>query len=236
MNLTTFQSREEAKAAAGEYLNELFKQSENKPLLFLASGGSALEVLDYIGSSSLSENITIIMADERFSEKAEENNFLQMQKTDFYVLAEENNVNFIGSLPRPGENIFDLRSRLELAILNWIKENREGKIAALFGMGADGHTAGIFPFTENPKEFTKLFENQQILTAYDAGEKTQFPKRITTTPAFFQKIDEAVLFACGNDKKEKIKEFLKGDGQPHELPALLLYKCKNLSVFTDIKP
>lgn len=234
MNTNIFSSKEETVSATGEYLNNLLLKNKKLPVLLLLSGGSALSILDYINGSSMGENLTITMLDERFSQNPEINNFLKLQKTEFYSIAQEANANFIGTLPRSSENLDDMQTRLEISLKNWMSSNPNGKIFAVFGMGADGHTAGIFPFPEDPKFFSENFENSKWVAGYNAQGKTQHPERITTTFTFFKLIDEAILFVCGKEKKEKYKELLTGKNQPHTLPAVGIFETKNFQIFTDI--
>ena len=233
--INRFDTKEEATAASGEALNNLLIENKAIPVLLLLSGGSSLAILDYVSANSLGENITVTMLDERFSQEAEVNNFAQLQKTDFYTRALGAEVNFLGSLPRPGENIEDMRARLEIGIKNWQQNQPKGKIFAVFGMGTDGHTAGIFPYPENFDFFSKNFENQHFVAGYSASSKHKHPERITATFSLFKNIDEAIVFICGQDKKPALDRFLKGAEQPHQLPALGIYETKNFRIFTDIK-
>ncbi|PIR96208.1 MAG: hypothetical protein COT92_02300 [Candidatus Doudnabacteria bacterium CG10_big_fil_rev_8_21_14_0_10_42_18] len=229
-----FETKEEASAAAGQSLHSLLDDNKDKPVLLLLSGGSAFSLLEYVGEAGLSENVAITMLDERFSHEATINNFLRFQQTDFYKRALENGCAFIGTLPREGELIDDMKIRWELSLKNWKRENPEGKIFATFGIGPDGHTAGIFPYPQTAGFFKEAFENRHLVTAYLAKGKHEHEQRLTTTFTFFKLIDEAIVFVCGENKKEAFNKFIKGRGQPHELPALGIYETKNQQIFTDI--
>ncbi|MFA5991677.1 MAG: 6-phosphogluconolactonase [Candidatus Doudnabacteria bacterium] len=223
--------KEAAAAEAGEHLNLLLTEHKKTPVLLLLSGGSALGILDYVGSTSMGENLTISVLDERFSEDITINNFAQMQKSDFYQLAFDAGASFFGTLPRPNESMPELKVRWELNLKNWKKENSDGLIIATLGMGADGHTAGIFPQADKEK-FTNLFESDNWVTAYTA--ETQYAERITTTATFINKIDIGLVYVCGIDKKAKLSEVIKNQSEINTLPALLWYKIKDTRVFTDM--
>src|ERR1051326_364995 len=177
---------EAAVAWAGEALNQLLGDYKKLPVLLMLSGGSALSMLDYVGKTVLSENLTVSMLDDRFSQDAAVNNFLQMQKTDFYVDAQEADVSFLGTVARPGEKIEELNARWEKNLKAWQMENPEGKILATVGMGADGHTAGIFPYPEDPEKFDRLFNRDSLTVAYNAIGKHKYSERVTTTLKFFE--------------------------------------------------
>ncbi len=234
MNINHFNTEAEATATAGEALNELLINNKNTPVLLMLSGGSAFSMLKYADDEGLSENLTISMLDERFSGEPKINNFSQLQKLNFYERALKKHVNFINTLPRSGELMDDMKIRWQLALKNWVDKNLNGKIFAIFGIGADGHTAGIFPYPDDATFFCKNFEKQHWLTGYSATGKNLYPQRITTTFTFFKKIDAAIVYVCGENKKQAFKKFIKGAGQPHELPALGIYETKKQQIFTNI--
>lgn len=227
-------NKEAAAADAGEHLNNFLTENKKRPILLMLSAGSALEILEYLSPSSLGENITVSMLDERFSMEADVNNFSQMQKLDFYKAALDAECSFFGTLPRDGETPENLRMRWEGNLKRWREENADGIIAASLGMGADGHTAGIFPF-DDEKEFTGYFGNNNWTVAYNVGNKHQYSQRITTTPAFFKLIDFAVAYVCGQGKKEKFEAAIANQKQINQLPALAWHKIEDVKIFTDIK-
>ncbi|HYV33561.1 MAG TPA: hypothetical protein VE973_01820, partial [Candidatus Limnocylindria bacterium] len=105
--------KESAAAEAGEYLNLKLLDSKKTPVLLLLSGGSAFEILNYIGPSALGPNLTVSVLDERFSLDEKVNNFAQLQKTDFYKDALDAEASFFGTFPRPNETIEQLAQRWE---------------------------------------------------------------------------------------------------------------------------
>ncbi len=222
-----------AAAEAGESLNNFLTENKSRPVLLMLSGGSAFSILDYVGSMALGENLTVSVLDERFSADPAVNNFAQMQKLDFYQLALEAGTNFFGTLPRNNETQEELAQRWEQNLRQWQTNNHSGLIAATLGMGSDGHTAGIFPFPEDAKKFTELFESDSLVAAYNAVGKNQFPERLTTTATFFKRIDFGFAYVCGSEKQEKFKQVIGGKASENQLPAMLWHRIKNAKVFTD---
>src|SRR6185369_6374499 len=107
-------------------------------------------------------------------------------------------------------------------------------IIATLGMGHDGHTAGIFPYPENPDMFNKLFCGEPLVVYYEATGKHQFPTRITTTVTFFKKIQIGLGFIKGQEKKQKF-DLLKSNSENLEsLPALAWREIKDVRIFTDL--
>lgn len=234
MEINRFKTKEEAQAAGGEALNNLLLENAKKPVLLMLSAGSAFEILDYVGEKALGENLTISVLDERFSIEADVNNFLSLQKLDFYSIALSKDVNFFGSLPRPGEKITDLAARFENNLKAWKKENPNGLIIATLGMGPDGHTAGIFPESDETK-FANLMQSEPWVVGYNVGNKHKYQDRVTTTVTFFKEIDFGIGFVCGEDKKAKFDELKKDGTSVNLLPALSWHNIKNLQIFTNIK-
>lgn len=91
-----------------------------------------------------------------------------------------------------------------------------------FGMGADGHTAGILP--ESPAVYDENFAS-----GYDAGNFM----RITMTPKAITYLDETIVYATGEAKREALLnlnlENLPLDKQPAQIHKQIA-KC---TVFND---
>jgi 6-phosphogluconolactonase/glucosamine-6-phosphate isomerase/deaminase len=224
-----------ATAEAGEHLNAILAENKKLPILLMLSGGFALTIMDYVGQAVLGENLTVSVLDERFSTDPEVNNFLQLQKTDFYKDAFEAEASFFGTLPRNGESPEALRQRWDKNLKTWRQENPKGLIVATLGMGPDGHTAGIFPFPENPIKFDGLFNNQEWTVAYNAAGKNKYPERVTSTLTFLKMIDYGFALVCGRDKQEKFVQLTSHKIKTADLPAIIWHKMKNVRVFTPLE-
>lgn len=94
----------------------------------------------------------------------------------------------------------------------------------LFGMGTDGHTAGLKPGT----------------TAVTAtGWATDFSgddfERITMTFDAIKQLDEVVIQAMGTDKGEALDTLIHQDLSPETQPAQVLKLIAKSTLFTDYK-
>lgn len=96
-------------------------------------------------------------------------------------------------------------------------------IAAAFGIGADGHTAGILPLSP-------AAEIDSGGTEYATGYRSGNFARITITPAFFAHIDYAAAWADGGAKRDAI-ERLSNPGPVGELPARLIDRAREAVLF-----
>lgn len=94
----------------------------------------------------------------------------------------------------------------------------------LFGIGPDGHTAGIKPHSPavNSIDYAADFTGDDF-------------ERITMTATAILQLDEAVVAAFGEAKFPTLKRLLHEDVPPDEQPAQLLRSVKKCTIFTDYK-
>jgi 6-phosphogluconolactonase len=84
----------------------------------------------------------------------------------------------------------------------------------LLGIGADGHTASLFPATNALKEKKRLVVANWV-------EKFQH-HRITMTAPVLNHAAQVIFLVSGRQKAEVLKEILEGDYRPDLLPAQLI--------------
>jgi len=81
----------------------------------------------------------------------------------------------------------------------------------LLGMGADGHTASLFPFTDALKETDEIAVSNFV-------EKLD-TTRLTVTFPVINKARNVIFLIKGADKAETLKTVLEGNFQPEKFPA-----------------
>lgn len=96
-------------------------------------------------------------------------------------------------------------------------------VLGLFGLGPDGHTAGLLPGSP-------ALDSGQLADHYRAPDF----ERITITPRFLKHLDEAFIFAMGDNKAEQLDR-LSQDLDTRNQPAQLLKQAKLLTVFNDYR-
>ncbi len=202
------------------------------PILFLISGGSSFEALEFISSDVLGENITIAVLDERYDPTNKNNNFSQLKKLNFFKKAQSAKCHFIDTSAKKEQSQKELAEYFEKSLREWKKNNPKGVIFATAGIGADGHTSGIMPhkYPQEENEFYKLFDSENWVCAYDAKEKNKFPERITTTNTFLRQINKVFIFIFGKEKKKAFLSFKK-NGISVEVPARVLKEI-NGAIYT----
>jgi len=238
LSLHVFSSKDEAGAQLTEGLNKVLQaaHSQNKPVLLLLSGGSAFDLLSQIDADSLTEKVTIGVLDERYSRDPKENNFAQLQETDFYTTAIAKGVQVIDTTVQGEETHEAHAKRFERALVAWKESNPEGVIVATVGIGPDGHTSGMLPFPENPSLVAQLFDDPDTLVAaYDAEGKNPFRYRSTTTNTFMKEyLDHAFVYAVGEGKRNALTRLISENGDFATTPARVLREMKSVDLFTDV--
>ncbi|HVS79713.1 MAG TPA: 6-phosphogluconolactonase [Candidatus Paceibacterota bacterium] len=214
-------------------LRELLDNAEGSVLCML-SGGSAFELLQPFDISKGWERVTITVLDERYSEDEGINNFAQLAKTDFYAKAKSGGASFIDTRIAPSESENELEVRFDDAVKQWLHGNPGGSIVVTMGIGADGHTAGIFPH-EDDEKFRFLFEQDgRFVVGYHA-HTAEYHERLTVTNHFLREhVDHAVVFAVGEGKREAVDRVLSAHGLLSETPARIIREMKDAELFTDI--
>lgn len=84
----------------------------------------------------------------------------------------------------------------------------------LLGMGADGHTASLFPYSES------LGERQRWVVSYFVASLGS--ERVTLTPPILNMAAEVRILVVGGDKARALKAALKGPHDPERLPVQLV--------------
>ncbi len=211
------------------------------PVLFLVSGGStaaiAIETCDALKirfasrPDVLRRLLTVSLIDERFGyEGHPDSNWRLLLEKGFH--SED-----LITMPVL-ENSTGTEAELDVATIRFdtflakaADQSAQGKlfIAGLFGIGTDGHTAGILP--ESPPSKPLVTEPE----LYAAGYKSVLFPRITITPAFFPHISFAAVYAAGSAKWPILAE-LETEKPVRVQPAQLLKLPKETLIFSDRIP
>lgn len=207
---------------AAEFISSsVIKELNNKKkVLLFVSGGSSIDVAVIVSKlliqSEYLYNLTVLLTDERFGEVShKDSNFLQLTEKGF-------NISKIKMIPVLQNEDRDVTINKYSSIIEQELSKADYKIG-LFGIGTDGHTAGILPNSE-------ALHSDGLVCGYD----TPTFSRITITPKVIEKIDEAVVWAQGENKIEALKNLTKEMSINLE-PAQILKKVPLLTIFTNEK-
>lgn len=217
-NALNFRPEELATSYITSVIGQRLRKGEQ--VLWLVPGGSAIKVATGVsrqlqGSMNLS-NLTVTLTDERYGPVGHaESNWKQLVAAGFDLRDSRLKPVLKGRGVEATTKNFDMLLSGELSA--------DCYKFGLFGMGADGHTAGILPGSTAAKA-------KGLAAWYQSGELC----RITMTPSAVQLLDEAILFATGKEKWPMLERLAK-DIDISEQPAQILKKVPRLTIFSDFK-
>ncbi len=193
------------------------KLSSGKKVLFFATGGSSITVCVKIAEALRyfpCKNLTVMLTDERYvSINGLDSNFWSLKEKGFHI----EGAKIIPILE--GRDIKETTRKFA----ERLKEKLSGadyKIG-LFGIGADGHTTGILPGSPavDSLKYASFYEAPPFL-------------RITMTLKAIEKLDQAVIFMQGEEKREALLN-LKKEIEVAKQPAQIFKKVPLLTIFTN---
>lgn len=218
MNIRTTTKPEDAASFIADSILGQLKM--DKRVLFFLTGGSSIAVGIKVAEllrRNWYKDLIIMLTDERYGEIGHpDSNWQQLLEGGFSLPQAKAIPILTGDKMKTTTKKFD-------KILNEEFTKAEYKIG-LFGIGKDGHTAGILPES-------KAVSCENLAFGYD----TPTFSRITITPKAIEKLDEIVIWAQGEDKWPAIKNLLEENIDVMTQPAQILKKVPLLTIFTDYK-
>ncbi len=213
---TTTKAEDAANFVVSSILNQL---KLGKRVLFFMAGGSSISVAVKVAEllrEHPHQNLTITLTDERYGPSDHFNsNYFQLLEKGF-------NLPEAKLIPVLIDDDRNITTEKFIKILEEELKLADYRIG-LFGIGVDGHTAGILPNS-------LAIQCQDLVCSYD----TPVFSRITITPKVIEKLDEAIVWAQGEEKWEVLKNLEKNIDINLE-PAQILKKVPLLTIFSDYK-
>jgi 6-phosphogluconolactonase/glucosamine-6-phosphate isomerase/deaminase len=223
---------ENADGGAHELAAKIMASLERgKKVLWLVPGGSNIAVAVFVmktirkgePTSAFSEgapiralaNLTVALTDERYGPVGHpDSNWEQLIDAGF----DFDNVNAIPvlrGLPLD-ETVSAYGDEMRSAF------ERADAVIGHFGIGADGHIAGILPHSPAVAE-------PGPVNGYEAGAYT----RITLTPAILRRVTAAFAFAFGSSKAKAIRDLRDAALPLEDQPAQILNMLGEAYLFSD---
>lgn len=228
------QTTDDPKHDAGAYINSLLATYFETPVLLMVAGGSAREVLSILDPELISENLTITVTDERYTDDLDDNNFAALQATHFYNDLIEAGAYCIDTQIFQGESHKEHSARFAKNLADWRRDFPNGKIIALFGVGEDGHIAGIIPGVLADADFDKTFNNKNVIATDLEATGNKHALRTTVTFPFMREIDFPLVYIVGIEKTEALANTVAKEGSLYKTPARILQEMREPIIFTDI--
>lgn len=214
-----FHTSENPKEQAAQYISSTLKDHlrNGEKVLWLVPGGSAIAVAVLVADTLADfdcTNLYISLTDERYGDIGHpDSSWYQLQKAGF---------NVEGAHIYPvlhGKSIEETVGDYANMLKNFIDE--ADFTIGLFGIGADGHTAGILPGSP-------AVDSEDNAYGYQGGKYY----RITVTPELIPHIDTVVVYAVGREKKPTFEK-LKEEHSFSDQPAQSLKQADRFIIFND---
>jgi 6-phosphogluconolactonase/glucosamine-6-phosphate isomerase/deaminase len=195
--------------------------SDGHRILWLLSGGSSINVAVMAAQRLLNNhylaNLAVSLTDERYGQVGHINENWQQLMTAGFKLPGAN-------LYRPliGQSL----SKTTTAFSSWLRQQLKAadyKIG-IFGIGDDGHTAGIKPNSSAAKS-----------TACAVSFKGDDFLRMTISFATIRQFDEAVIQVSGDSKEPIIHDLFNTKKSLISQPAQILKTIPKSTLFTNIR-
>ncbi len=205
--------------AMGDELAEALKKGS---VTWLVCGGSSI-ALAVIAMRHLREKtseedlarLTVGLTDERYGDVGhKDSNWQQLLDAGFDTAGVDVIPTLIGA--PLAETVTAYAEKLDRAL-------DADTVIVQFGIGADGHIAGILPGSS-------AVTAAELVAGYEAGPYT----RITMTPPAFDRVDIAYAFVFGESKREAVEKLRTQDLSISDMPSQLLKQIPAKSIHTDV--
>ncbi len=205
-------------AITGRLLKEL---ASGKKVLWLLCGGSNIKIevkiLTKLQASKNLENLALLLMDERFGAVGHKDSNWQQ------LLDAGADFNGAYTLPVISDSSKSLEQTVEeYEELSKVALGNADVIIGLFGLGEDGHTAGILPESLAVK-------STRLVVGYDSPPF----KRISMTKSALAKVDIAFVFAFGGAKRRALEDLIANKKSFAELPSKIFWDLPEVYVYND---
>lgn len=202
--------------AAFEIFSELHQKVDNR--FYIIPGGRTPMQLFNLLSSKINDwkNTQIILSDERI---------VNDKRLSNEAMVNDELIGRINGGEKPTLIKYN-RTGNQSKIENCLKTLSPN--LAILGLGADGHTASLFP----GKKGILDEKNNICLTVKNEWEDYE---RISLSFSYLIKSNQIIFLVSGSDKAEALKECLLGDYNPIQFPAQVIFKnyTKNIFILCD---
>lgn len=208
--------------AEAVYIRLKKELGNGKKVLWLMCGGSNIaaevSILKKIIATNLANKLHVMLMDERYGPVGHaDSNWQQLQEAGCDFTAVQATPVLSESLKSLAETIAAYSQRVQTAV------DQTDITIGLFGLGVDGHTAGILPNTP------AAHETDRWVVGYEAPPLT----RITLTRPALLNVTAAYVFAFGQSKKPALSDLNANQRPFTEMPAKLHWELSEAYIYND---
>ena len=194
--------------------------NNEKKVLLLLSGGSSIKIAINIRKSLKGNELkylTVSLTDERYGYVGHKNENWQQSINAGFSMEGLNTYRLL-----TGYGMIETAKSFE----KWLTEqlNNSDYRIGIFGIGTDGHTAGI-------KSDSVAAKSPNLIEVYESDDF----KRITITFETIRRLDNAIIQASGDDKKLIIKQVMNTNVSYVNQPAQILKFIPFATLYTNIE-
>ncbi|MBP9761591.1 6-phosphogluconolactonase [Candidatus Saccharibacteria bacterium] len=195
----------------------------NKPVLWLTSGGSAINaqiaVLDQVRSATPDsmQFLTIIPVDERYGPLSHKDSNTEQMRQAGFDPGSASWIDVLANNQPMAETVSDYARLAQNAFAE------ADVVIATLGIGPDGHTAGLLPGSPALTD--------TVSTAIGYGWDDY--ERLTLGVPLLTKIDHAFVLAYGVHKQAALERLAQNSEPTESLPAKILYDIADVTVYND---
>lgn len=220
MNYVEISSTEPVSAHITRTLSEHLTAGEK--VTWLVPGGSAIVIAAKISQNLTDgniplENLFMTLTDERYGYVGNpDENWRQLERAGFSLPGAT-----VYRVLQPGLSREQTTEQFAAKLTEFLtaSDYRVG----FFGIGADGHTAGIKPRMID-------MDSEAFATSFRGADY----ERITMTPRAIKMLDKIYAYAVGAEKAAALRELYNEEILPAEQPAQVLKNVHDFTLFTDV--
>lgn len=194
--------------------------ADGKRVLWLVCGGSNIPSIVQVMrgiSPELSKGLTISLTDERYGEPGHKDSNWEQLKHAGFDTEQASTLPVLG----PGKDLDRTVKDYGLMIGKAMDDN--DITIAQFGIGPDGHIAGILPGSAAAEEDKALA----------AGYESPPLVRVTLTFPALRRVSAAYAFAFGEPKRHALKQLRAGASTIKDQPARILDELPEAYLYND---
>lgn len=207
----------DAEAGMAERLASSLQQHDR--VVWMVCGGSSIaQAVACIGRipQELTGKLTVFLTDERYGVPGHpDSNWTQLFAAGF----DGGDATIIPTL-QEGLTLEDTCAAYAKTVVDALDQADD--VIAQFGIGGDGHIAGILPQSA-------AVTSTEPVVGYDAGTFT----RITLTPPVLERIQAAYAFVFGETKHDALVQLRDQDLSLDDQPSQILKRLPEAHIYTD---